>query len=129
HGTGTVVGDRVEATTLTAFLEAAGAGPGQHAIGSVKSMIGHTKAAAGAAGLAKVALALYDKILPPTLGVTNPNPAVRSGDGPLYVNTATRPWIQPDPDRPRRAGVSAFGFGGTNFHAVIEEYTGDRRTR
>lgn len=124
HGTGTVVGDRTEAISLSTFLEAAGAAPQSCAIGSVKSMIGHTKATAGVAGLAKVALALYHKVLPPTLGVTQPNPKARFGEGPLYINSETRPWIQSG-DHPRRAGVSAFGFGGTNFHAVVEEYTGD----
>ncbi len=125
HGTGTAVGDRTEALALTSFLEDAGARAGEHALGSVKSMIGHTKATAGVAGLAKVALALYHKVLPPTLGVTRPNPKARLDDGPLYVNAETRPWVHAETDRPRRAGVSAFGFGGTNFHAVVEEYTGD----
>ena len=125
HGTGTVVGDRAEALSLSTFLEREGAKPQSHAIGSVKSMIGHTKATAGVAGLAKVALALYHKVLPPTLGVTQPNPKARFGEGPLYVNSETRPWIHGVQDHPRRAGASAFGFGGTNFHAVLEEYTGD----
>ncbi len=125
HGTGTVVGDRTEALALSAFLEQSGAARQSCAIGSVKSMIGHTKATAGVAALAKVALALYHKILPPTLGVTNPNPNARFGEGPLYINSETRPWIQRGKDHPRRAGVSSFGFGGTNFHAVVEEYTGD----
>ncbi|MGH7606232.1 MAG: polyketide synthase, partial [Gemmatimonadales bacterium] len=111
HGTGTAVGDRTEALSLTRFLEEAGAAPKQYAIGSVKSMIGHTKATAGVAGVAKVALALYHKVLPPTLGVKAPNPKARFGDGPLYVNSETRPWLQAGPGRetephPRRAGVS-----------------------
>ncbi|GAG37815.1 unnamed protein product, partial [marine sediment metagenome] len=80
---------------------------------------------AGVAGLAKVALALYHKVLPPTLGVTQPNPKARFGESPLYINSETRPWIHGIDNHPRRAGVSAFGFGGTNFHAVVEEYTGD----
>jgi acyl transferase domain-containing protein/NAD(P)-dependent dehydrogenase (short-subunit alcohol dehydrogenase family)/NAD(P)H-dependent flavin oxidoreductase YrpB (nitropropane dioxygenase family) len=125
HGTGTVVGDRTEALSLSTFLEASGAKPQSCAIGSVKSMIGHTKATAGVAGLMKVALALYHKVLPPTLGVTQPNPNARFQEGPLYVNTETRPWIHSTHQHPRRAGVSAFGFGGTNFHAVVEEYQGD----
>jgi acyl transferase domain-containing protein/NAD(P)H-dependent flavin oxidoreductase YrpB (nitropropane dioxygenase family)/NAD(P)-dependent dehydrogenase (short-subunit alcohol dehydrogenase family) len=124
HGTGTVVGDRTEVLSLSAFLEKAGAAPMSHAIGSVKSMIGHTKATAGVAGLAKVALALHHKVLPATLGVTKPNPKARFGEGPLYVNSETRPWLHDSSSHPRRAGVSAFGFGGTNFHAVLEEYTG-----
>lgn len=125
HGTGTAVGDRTEAQSLANFLQAEGAQPQSHAIGAVKSMIGHTKAAAGVVGVAKMAYALYHKVLPPTLGVTQPNPKAGFGDGPLYVNAETRPWIQGVQTHPRRAGVSAFGFGGTNFHAVMEEYTGD----
>ncbi len=125
HGTGTVVGDRTEAVSLSAFLEENGAQPGAHAVGSVKSMIGHTKATAGVAGVAKIALALHHRVLPPTLGVTTPNPNARFGEGPLYINSEARPWIHSAPEHPRRAGVSAFGFGGTNFHAVLEEYTGD----
>ena len=124
HGTGTVVGDRSEALALTTVLDEAGAGPRSAAVGSVKSMIGHTKATAGVAGLVKVALALHHKILPPTLGVTAPSPGARLDDGPLYVNSETRPWVHAS-DHPRRAGVSSFGFGGTNFHAVLEEYTQD----
>src|SRR5262249_25036975 len=91
--------------------------------GSVKSVIGHTKCTAGAAGLIKAALALYYKILPPTMHVTAPNPQALFDKSPFYVNTEARPWIQPATALPRRAGVSAFGFGGTNFHAVLEEYT------
>lgn len=88
-------------------------------------MIGHTKNAAGVAGLIKAALALYCKVLPPTLGVSKPNAAVSSSEGPFYVNTELRPWIKSTNEHPRRAGVSAFGFGGTNFHVVLEEYTDD----
>jgi malonyl CoA-acyl carrier protein transacylase len=124
HGTGTVVGDRSEAISLSTVLAEANAGRAAHAIGSVKSMIGHTKSTAGVAGLVKAALALHERVLPPTLGVTEPNPKARFGEGPLYVNSETRPWIH-TADHPRRAGVSAFGFGGTNFHAVLEEYRGD----
>ncbi len=123
HGTGTVVGDRTEAASLSTLLQEAGVGRQSAAVGSVKSMIGHTKAAAGVAGLAKVALALHHKILPPTRGVTDPNPKSCFIDGPLYVNSESRPWIHSTAEHPRRAGVSAFGFGGTNFHAVVEEYT------
>jgi acyl transferase domain-containing protein/NAD(P)H-dependent flavin oxidoreductase YrpB (nitropropane dioxygenase family)/acyl carrier protein len=124
HGTGTVVGDHTEALSLGTFLERNGAAVASHAIGSVKSMLGHTKATAGVAGLAKAALSLYHKVLPPTLGVTVPNRKARFGEGPLYINSETRPWVHGH-EYPRRAGVSAFGFGGTNFHAVLEEYTGE----
>ncbi len=89
-------------------------------------MIGHTKAAAGLASLIKVAKALHHKVLPPTIGVKTPNPACHFEKGPLYINSETRPWLLPIADTTkvdvRRAGVSAFGFGGTNFHAVLEEY-------
>lgn len=124
HGTGTAVGDRTEALALGQFLADHGAAPNSVAVGSVKSMIGHTKASAGAAGLVKAALALYHKALPPTLHVQRPNPRANFGRGPLYVNSAARPWIHAA-DHPRRAGVSAFGFGGTNFHVALEEYTGN----
>jgi len=124
HGTGTVAGDRAELEALSQVIEEARAAPQSCAIGSVKSMIGHTKSTAGVAGLIKTALALYYHVLPPTLGVQTPNPKMRHIECPLYINSEPRPWLQGD-GLPRRAGVSAFGFGGTNFHAVLEEYTGD----
>lgn len=120
HGTGTVVGDQSEAESLTRALTAAGAARQSCALGSVKSMLGHTKCTAGVAGLLKAALALHHKVLPPTIGVTQPNPRAKFHETPLYVNTESRPWLRNG--GPRRAGVSAFGFGGTNFHAVLEEY-------
>lgn len=123
HGTGTVVGDRTEATSLAKVMEEAGAAPQSCALGSVKSMIGHAKCAAGIAGLIKTAKALDCKTLPPTL-VDTPNPNVKFDQSALYLNTEPRPWVRPV-DRPRRAGVSAFGFGGTNVHIVLEEYQGD----
>jgi len=125
HGTGTVAGDRAELTTLTKVFGAAGAPAQGCAIGSVKSMIGHTKGTAGVAGLIKVALGMDRKVLPPTMHVERPNPAAGNGDGPFYLNTEARPWLRPPGAPPRRAGVSAFGFGGTNFHVAVEEYTGD----
>jgi acyl transferase domain-containing protein/NAD(P)H-dependent flavin oxidoreductase YrpB (nitropropane dioxygenase family)/NAD(P)-dependent dehydrogenase (short-subunit alcohol dehydrogenase family) len=125
HGTGTVAGDRAELETLNRVFGAAGAAAESCAIGSVKSMVGHTKSTAGVAGLIKVALALQHKVLPPTLHVSTPNEGARRSGSPLYVNSEPRPWLHTDPTVPRRAGVSAFGFGGTNFHAVLEEYTGE----
>ena len=127
HGTGTVAGDQAELETLSRVFDAAGSAPQSCAIGSVKSMIGHTKSTAGVAGLIKVALALHHKILPPTIHVSNPNPSAQRSGSALYVNSEARPWVQTDAVAPRRAGVSAFGFGGTNFHAVVEEYTGGYR--
>ncbi|MEW6298391.1 MAG: SDR family NAD(P)-dependent oxidoreductase [Thermodesulfobacteriota bacterium] len=122
HGTGTVAGDQAEVESLTRVFTAHGAAPQQCAIGSVKSMIGHTKCTAGVAGLIKVALALHHRVLPPTLHVEHPNKAF-SRESPFYVNTEVRPWLPQG--GVRRAGVSSFGFGGTNFHAVLEEYPYD----
>ncbi|MFU8806637.1 MAG: acyltransferase domain-containing protein, partial [Bradymonadaceae bacterium] len=90
-------------------------------LGSVKSMIGHLKAAAGAASMIKIAMALRDGVLPPTLNVESPNPALNIEGSPFRIQTEARPWETRD-GAPRRAGVSAFGFGGTNFHVVLEEY-------
>ena len=125
HGTGTRAGDPAEFEGLSQVFGRAN-GRDQHiALGSVKSQIGHTKAAAGAAGMIKAALALDQKVLPPTLNVTQPNPKFELETTPFYVNTETRPWIRPEGGVPRRAGVSAFGFGGTNCHIVLEEYSAD----
>ena len=125
---GTVAGDAAEVEALaTRVRRAHGDAPQWCAIGSVKSMIGHTKAAAGVAGLIKAALALHHRVLPPTLGVDDAQPeGAASASSPFYVNTRD---AAVDPrgaaTHPRRAGVSAFGFGGTNFHVVLEEYTGE----
>jgi len=123
HGTGTVVGDQVEAESAARMLKKSKASNQNCAIGSVKSMIGHTKGAAGMGGLIKTVLSLYHKVLPPTLGIERPNSKIDFMSGPLYLNTEVRPWIGVA-SHPRRAGVNAFGFGGTNFHTVLEEYTG-----
>ena len=123
HGTATPVGDVVEIEALTrVFGERAGELP-PCALGTVKSMISHTIPAAGVAGLIKTALALYQRVLPPTLGCDEPNPKLRLERTPFYINTETRPWIHGGPE-PRRAGVNAFGFGGINAHAVLEEVEG-----
>ena len=125
HGTGTAAGDAAEIETLTRVFREAGAGPGGCVVGSVKSLIGHTKCAAGLAGLINASLALHHGVLPPTIGITQPNPRADWSEGPFRLNTAARPWLHADASRPRRAGVSAFGFGGTNFHAVLEAYDRD----
>ena len=127
HGTGTVAGDRAEVAALRMMWQHAGASQRSCALGSVKTMIGHTKSAAGLASLIKVAKALHHKVLPPTMGVTTPSPACELERSPFYLGTEVRPWLQPA-QSPRRAGVSAFGFGGTNFHAVLEEYPSSQRT-
>ncbi|HVW45197.1 MAG TPA: beta-ketoacyl synthase N-terminal-like domain-containing protein, partial [Amycolatopsis sp.] len=122
HATGTAVGDRTELTALGELLSEAGAERHTAGLGSVKSQIGHTKGAAGTASLMKLALGLYHKVLPPTINVEQPNHAVDFDTGPFYVNVKTRPWIR-DPHRPvRRAAASAMGFGGTNYHLVLEEH-------
>lgn len=121
HGTGTVVGDQSELESVKRVLEEAGAERGSCAIGSVKSQIGHTKCTAGVAGLIKAALAVHHGVLPATGGITLPNPKAKLEHSPVYVNSETRPWIRRGGVEPRRAGVSAFGFGGTNFHAVLEQ--------
>ncbi|MEE8410375.1 MAG: beta-ketoacyl synthase N-terminal-like domain-containing protein, partial [Myxococcota bacterium] len=123
HGTSTVVGDATEVRVLTDLLKEAGAEKKGVPIGSVKSMIGHLKSAAGAASLIKAALALHHKILPPSANFVSPPEDSPLHEGYLNVCTTTRPWKRNG--GLRRAAVSAFGFGGTNFHAVLEEYSVD----
>ncbi len=121
HGTGTPVGDRTEAQTVARALLDAGAAADTAAIGSVKTLLGHTKAAAGAAGLIKIALSLYHRVLPGHFGVSKPIDVLADPAAPIYLLKDARPWLAPA-DHPRRGAASAFGFGGTNFHAVLEEY-------
>lgn len=141
HGTGTPVGDVTELRAIEKVFRAKrNSGNGAIAnnadssvdnkwcaIGSVKSMIGHCQAASGIAGLIKAALSLHYKLLPPTLNVKQPTDQVDWERFPCYINNRARPWIHPvaagDQDHPRRAAVSAFGFGGVNGHAVLEEYS------
>ncbi|HEY8544227.1 MAG TPA: beta-ketoacyl synthase N-terminal-like domain-containing protein, partial [Acidimicrobiales bacterium] len=118
HGTGTVVGDRTELSTLTQVFTTAGMGPGECVVGSVKSNVGHTKCAAGLAGLIKAAKSVYHGVLPPTLNIASPNQAWDPETSPFVFLDEPRPWT----DERRVAGVSAFGFGGTNFHVVIESH-------
>ncbi|MEZ5180132.1 MAG: ketoacyl-synthetase C-terminal extension domain-containing protein [Acidimicrobiales bacterium] len=123
HGTGTVVGDRTEMATLTEVFAEAGVAPGEVVLGSVKSQIGHTKCAAGLAGLIKVAKAVHHGVLPPTINLVEPNPYYDADTSPFRFLDRARPWAE----ETRRAGVSAFGFGGTNFHDVVSSYdAGDR---
>ncbi|MCP4921132.1 MAG: acyltransferase domain-containing protein, partial [Proteobacteria bacterium] len=124
HGTGTIAGDAAEFEGLKmAFGEAHPDKKQWAALGSVKSQIGHTKAAAGSAGLFKMVMALHHKVLPPTIKVDRPNPKMDLENSPFYLSTRARPWVR-GPEHPRRAGVSSFGFGGSNFHLALEEYTG-----
>ena len=123
HGTATPVGDAAELETLRRVFGPA-TGRRSCALGSVKSNIGHAMPAAGAAGLIKTALALYHRVLPPTLNVTEPHPALQDPSSRFYLNTELRPWIQRTSGPPRRACVNAFGFGGINAHVVLEEHKG-----
>jgi acyl transferase domain-containing protein len=125
HGTSTPVGDVVEVNTLTEAFASAGLPAGSVALGSVKSNIGHLRPAAGAAGLLKVTLALHEKLIPPSLGFEHPNPGIDWTSSPFRVNTEARPRDVVN-GGVRCAAVSAFGFGGTNFHAVLEEYVPGR---
>ena len=121
HGTGTKAGDVAEIAGLKAVYADSGRTDRWVTLGSVKSQIGHTKSTAGAAGLVKAALALHQKILPPTAKIDQPNPKMGFEKSPFYLSPRARPWIR-SADHPRRAAVSAFGFGGSNFHAVMEEH-------
>ena len=124
HGTGTKAGDVAEFEALrTVFEESGRKDRGWCALGSIKSQIGHTKAAAGAAGLFKAVMALHHRVLPPTIKVDRPDPKLDVEASPFCINTMARPWVR-DRRHPRRASVSSFGFGGSNFHVALQEYTG-----
>ncbi|MFD6160029.1 SDR family oxidoreductase [Nocardia sp. NPDC060256] len=129
HGTGTKAGDLAEMAALSGVFAEAGP-PGRRwcAVGSAKSQFGHTKSAAGAVSLLKAVLAVQHRVLPPTIKVDRPNPELHLEDGPLYLNTEKRPWVRGS-DHPRRASVSSFGFGGSNFHVTVEEYVPARGGR
>ena len=127
HGTGTRIGDQVEFSSLRQVFSRSPITEKTCAIGSVKSMIGHTKAAAGAAGLIKAALALKNKVILPTLKADPPDPKLEIETSPFYISRETRPWFSHD-GHPRRAGVSSFGFGGSNFHVVLEEHRKEKQT-
>jgi acyl transferase domain-containing protein len=116
HGTGTVVGDKTELSALTDMLNQSGALAGQTHLGSVKTQIGHTKCAAGLAGLIKATLAVHHGVKPPTIHLKNPNSYYNPATSPFAFHTEAGLWME----EKRYAGISAFGFGGTNFHAVIE---------
>lgn len=120
HGTGIKLGDQTEVASLGEVYGARSAKAPRVALGSVKSMISHCIPAAGSAALIKAALALHHKVLPPTL-CDEVNPELHLEQTPFYINNETRPWVHGQAT-PRRAGVNAFGFGGINAHAVLEEY-------
>ena len=119
HGTATPLGDPIEIEALTQAFRRQTAATQYCAIGSIKSNIGHTVAAAGVAGLIKTALALQHKQIPPSLGFESPNPQIDFANSPFFVNTKLVDW--PEGNTPRRAGVSSFGVGGTNAHVILEE--------
>ncbi|ALO36604.1 peptide-binding protein [Colwellia sp. MT41] len=123
HGTGTKAGDAAEFGGLIKHFGLNNKQTQHIAMGSVKSQIGHTKAAAGSAGMIKAVLALHHKVLPATIHIDQPNTSLDIENSPMYLNNETRPWMTREDGLPRRAGVSSFGFGGTNYHIVLEEYT------
>lgn len=119
HGTGTYIGDPIEANALGAVLKEAGRTK-PCLIGSVKSNVGHLEGAAGVAGLIKLALSLHHRILVPSLWFDAPNPAIDFATLPLAMNTMRRTWpTQPEDDGLLLAGISSFGLGGTNAHLVL----------
>jgi amino acid adenylation domain-containing protein len=118
HGTATPLGDPIEVAGLTQAFRASTADTQFCLLGSAKSNVGHLDAAAGVTGLIKTAYALKHHLLPATLHYKNPNPQIDFSVTPFSVNAELRNWHS---DGPRRAGVSAFGVGGTNVHAVLEE--------
>ena len=132
HGAGTPVGDATELQSLKLLWEntirvSDGSKSGQCPIGSVKSMIGHLLTAAGAAGLIKILLALKHQTLPPSLNFTAPAENSPLHDSPFRVQTMAEFWNRRDPGTPRRAAISAFGFGGINGHILLEEWETDTK--
>lgn len=124
HGTGTKVGDVVEFDALKKVFKDVKK-EDSCALGTVKSQIGHTKASAGAASLCKASLSLFHKVILPTLHISRPNPKLAIEETPFYLSTQTKPWVVKEGEK-RRSGVSSFGFGGSNFHVVLEEYNPKR---
>ncbi len=121
HGTSTPVGDPAEFRSVREVFSQDDKPEFEVGLGSVKSMIGHLKSAAAAASMIKIAFALREKVKPPTINVVNENPALEIENTAFKVQKELEPW-ETKPGTPRRAGISAFGFGGTNFHAILEEY-------
>ena len=124
HGTATPIGDPIE---IEGLQEAFGVQnqKGYCAIGSIKSNMGHLTAAAGVAGFIKTILALNHRQIPPSLGFSNPNPAIDFENSPFFVNPVLREW---ESEKIRRAGISSFGVGGTNVHIVVEEFEAEHKT-
>src|SRR5262249_10654216 len=118
HGTGTAAGDMTELTALSEARVAADPTAPQVAVGSIKGMIGHTKAAAGVAGLMKAVLAVHHQVLPPTVSCVDPHPVLAEDGAPLRALRKAEPWPA---GAELRAGVTAMGFGGINTHIVVEK--------
>ncbi len=124
HGTGTNLGDPIEIKAIADAMRSHTNKKQFCGIGSVKSNLGHLQAASGAASLMKVILAIKNKKIPPTINFSEPNPFINFVESPVYINDKVREWD--NCSMPRRAGVSAFAFNGTNCHVVLEEYTASR---
>ncbi|WP_027388225.1 type I polyketide synthase [Chryseobacterium gregarium] len=122
HGTGTKLGDPIEIEALNKSFNYDQSL--KCAIGAVKSNLGHTGNAAGIAGIIKTALSLENKVIPPSLHYVKPNSEISFSKGPFYVNTQAKQWETKD-NRPLIAGVSSFGIGGTNAHAILENFVAD----
>ncbi|MBM3881826.1 MAG: SDR family NAD(P)-dependent oxidoreductase [Verrucomicrobia bacterium] len=125
HGTGTALGDATELAALAQARRAANPTAPAAALGSIKANIGHTKAAAGVAGLIKAAQAVHTQVVPPTTGCETPHPELSKSAGALRILRQPELWPA---DRPLRASVSAMGFGGINTHVVLEGIAAERRT-
>jgi len=119
HGTGTNLGDPIEVAALTEAFRTGTDRKQYCGLGSVKTNMGHLDAAAGVAGLIKVALAMKNRELPPSLHFNEPNPAIDFANSPFFVNSELKPWTSETGKL--RAGVSSFGIGGTNAHVILEE--------
>jgi acyl transferase domain-containing protein/NAD(P)-dependent dehydrogenase (short-subunit alcohol dehydrogenase family)/3-hydroxymyristoyl/3-hydroxydecanoyl-(acyl carrier protein) dehydratase len=124
HGTGTR-GDVVEFDGLVMAFGDENGKKNRCGLGTVKSNIGHAKASAGVAGLIKGILALHHKVLPPFINLGQHDPKINIKESPFYFLTQPRPWLAPK-DHPRRCGVTASGFGGSNFHVILEEYAKEK---
>ena len=125
HGTGTGAGDKVEVDALKEVYGVSSTNRPWCALGSVKSQIGHTKAAAGSANIIKAAMALYNKVIPPTIKVSQPAASLIGEDIPFYLPNQPRPWIT-DEGKTRHAALSSMGFGGSNFHVILSEYKSEK---
>jgi acyl transferase domain-containing protein/NAD(P)-dependent dehydrogenase (short-subunit alcohol dehydrogenase family)/acyl carrier protein len=120
HGTGTPVGDPIELQSLSGVFDRYEIRRQSVPLSSVKSQVGHARIAAGVASTIKVALALHHKVLPPMIHADAPIPQLK--DSAFYLNPTSRPWIRGSESTSRKAAINSFGFGGTNFHVILEEY-------